>query len=359
MNIYGYMILSSSEKARNAPLSENKPAESKKRARASAVRNALPRVFVAAISLAGIAWLVLKPDLCIPAAKKGLLLWAGTVLPALLPFFFLTSLLSSAGVAEFLSRGADKPMNVLFRQSGVSFFVFLTSVLSGYPVGAKLTAELCRKGILSRSEGTRTACLCSTSGPLFVIGSVGTALFGNRKIGVAIYAAHLLAALCCGLVFRFYGDPPERKNAPDRAKRSANALYDAAYSSVLSVLLVGGFVCLFYLLADALHASGVLRPAEGLFSLLFRDRGAGEAFAGGLIECTRGCAALAALPLSPLTVSLAAAIVSSGGVSVIAQSLLFLNDSCCDRKLFLLSKGLQTALSFPICYAIVSLFSVA
>ena len=146
------------------------------------------------------AYLVLKPDLCIPAARRGLLLWAGTVLPALLPFFFLTSLLSSAGIAESLSRGADRPMNVLFRQSGVSFFVFLTSILSGYPIGAKMTAELCKKGILSRSEGTRTACLCSTSGPLFVIGSVGTALFGDKRIGVAIYVSHLLAALGCGTV---------------------------------------------------------------------------------------------------------------------------------------------------------------
>lgn len=149
-----------------------------------------------------------------------------------------------------------------------------------------------------------------------------------------------------------------KKNIPARAERSANVLYDAAYSSVFSVLLVGGFVCLFYLLADALHSSGALRPAEELFSFVFRDRGAGEAFAGGLIECTRGCAALAALPRSPFAASLAAAIVSSGGASVIAQSLLFLNDSCCDRKIFLLSKALQTAFSFPICYALVSLFSV-
>lgn len=304
------------------------------------------------------AYLVLRPDLCIPAARRGLLLWAGTVLPALLPFFFLTSLLSSAGIAESLSRRADRPMNVLFRQSGVSLFVFLTSILSGYPIGAKMTAELCKKGILSRSEGTRTACLCSTSGPLFVIGSVGTALFGDKRIGVAIYLSHLLAALYCGFVFRFYGEPPEKKTIPARAERSANVLYDAAYSSVFSVLLVGGFVCLFYLLADALHSSGALRPAEELFSFVFRDRGAGEAFAGGLIECTRGCAALAALPRSPFTASLAAAIVSSGGASVIAQSLLFLNDSCCNRKIFLLSKGLQTAFSFPICYALVSLFSV-
>ena len=214
MNIYGYMNLSSREKARRAPPFRNKPARTGRKTRTFVSRNVFPRIFVTAISLAGMAYLVLKPDLCIPAARRGLLLWAGTVLPALLPFFFLTSLLSSAGIAESLSRGADRPMNVLFRQSGVSFFVFLTSILSGYPVGAKMTAELCKKGILSRSEGTRTACLCSTSGPLFVIGSVGTALFGDKRIGVAIYLSHLLAALGCGFVFRFYGEPPGKKTFP-------------------------------------------------------------------------------------------------------------------------------------------------
>ena len=219
MNIYGYMNLSSREKARRAPPFRNKPARTGGKTRTFVSRNVFPRVFVTAISLAGMAYLVLRPDLCIPAARRGLLLWAGTVLPALLPFFFLTSLLSSAGIAESLSRGADRPMNVLFRQSGVSFVVFLTSILSGYPVGAKMTAELCKKGILSRSEGTRTACLCSTSGPLFVIGSVGTALFGDKRIGVAIYLSHLLAALGCGFVFRFYGEPPGEKTVPARAER--------------------------------------------------------------------------------------------------------------------------------------------
>lgn len=349
------MIVPSSEKKKNFRLPFFRKASASGKRKEKPVRSA-PALFslfgrgaTAILCLGCMTYLVLRPDLALPAAKKGLALWAGSVVPALLPFFFLTALLSSTGVTERWAKRAERPMRLIFRQSGICFNVFLTSALSGYPVGAKLISELRKKKILGREDATRAACLCSTSGPLFIVGSVGTALFGNPAAGGAIYAAHLVSAVLCGLIFRFYGKTETNESLPVLTEKSANVLYDAAYNSVISVLLVGSFICLFYILADGLSVLGVLRPAERAFSLILRDEASAKAFVCGLIECTSGCAALAALSRTSLTVSLAAACVSFGGFSVVAQSLLFLGKDCCDRRIFLLSKTVQTVLSFFLC----------
>ena len=45
-----------------------------------------------------------KPDIYLKSAGEGIKLWALTVVPSLLPFFFLSSLSSALGFTSFLSR---------------------------------------------------------------------------------------------------------------------------------------------------------------------------------------------------------------------------------------------------------------
>ena len=75
------------------------------------------------IALAGCVLMVVLPEITLLSAQKGISLWAGSVLPALLPFFICTGFMNSLGITRFLPQG---------------IFVFSMSVLSGYPMGAGL-----------------------------------------------------------------------------------------------------------------------------------------------------------------------------------------------------------------------------
>ena len=74
--------------------------------------------------------------------KHGLALWADSVLPALLPFFIATELLSYTNVIPFLGRILNKFMRPVFNVPGEGAFPFIMGIISGYPVGAKIVLNL-------------------------------------------------------------------------------------------------------------------------------------------------------------------------------------------------------------------------
>ena len=104
--------------------------------------------------------LSLFPDVYSKVTLNGIILWATSVLPSLLPYFFLTALLTKINVlAEFcnsLSPLVKKP----FRLGGSAVYAFLTSILSGYPVGSKIIADLYSEDMISIGEATRMRLLC-------------------------------------------------------------------------------------------------------------------------------------------------------------------------------------------------------
>ena len=60
----------------------------------------------------------------ISAAKKGLTLWANSVVPSLLPFFIATELLSHTPAIDYLGRLLNRFMRPLFHVPGLRIFSF-------------------------------------------------------------------------------------------------------------------------------------------------------------------------------------------------------------------------------------------
>lgn len=305
--------------------------------------------------------LIIYPERYVSSAKKGIELWAINVLPALFPFFFLTLLLTKIGDLTPIIKPMQPLTERVFRCNGISFYVFVMSVISGYPVGARLISELYKEGKISKAEATRTATFCSTSGPVFVIGTVGTVMFENKTAGVIAFVSHILSAVICGIIFSRNGDFEKRTFNLSANKKTDNVLYECVYSSVLSILAVGGFICLFYILAQILSDFKLLYLPEVLLSKCFFKASDAPTLSHGLvcgfIESTLGCKILSSYP-SCLSVSLACAVISFGGLSIIFQSLIFLSQAKINVKLFLLSKILQTFISFAICFLLLTLFNV-
>lgn len=316
------------------------------------------KILAVLFSAACIIVIVTKPETYIASASTGIKLWATTVVPSLLPFFFFTALLTATGITEKISKVAEKPCGVLFRSGGVSAYAFLMSVLSGYPVGAKIIGDLGENGLISDVEATKMSTFCSTSGPLFVIGSVGIGMFGSVKTGRVIFLSHILSAIITGLIFRFYRPkklissrvaPPNSVIPSRNEEKSANVLYDCAYSSVISLAVVGGFICVFYLVADVFQNFNLLYPLVFSINTITKNADVSNAFCYGLIECTRGCKMLSLCRLSTYSPAFASAIISFGGLSVIVQSLCFLKKANAKTSVFLLAKLVQTILAFAVC----------
>jgi sporulation integral membrane protein YlbJ len=232
--------------------------------------------------------MILNPQKYLASSLNGIKLWAIVVLPSLLPFFFFTALLSKLGLTDFLSRIFQKPCSKLFRSSGCASYAFVMSLLSGYPVGAKIVADLKTLNLIDKDQATRLSCLCSTSGPLFIVGSVGIGMFSSVTVGFILLISHLLSAFSCGLLFRFYGKNNSHSTFISLNNHSNNILYDCAYSSVISVLIVGGYLCVFNVVVTATISLNLLKPLIFLCKP-FINQQLSSAFFYGIIECTNGC----------------------------------------------------------------------
>ena len=86
--------------------------------------------------------IAVKPDYFSASAARGLALFATSVLPSVFPFFFCSTFLTAMGAAKALSRIGAKPVRALFNAPPEGAYALTMSMLSGYPVGAAVTADL-------------------------------------------------------------------------------------------------------------------------------------------------------------------------------------------------------------------------
>ncbi|MBO5713523.1 MAG: hypothetical protein J6R88_04930 [Clostridia bacterium] len=319
--------------------------------------NRISKILLSVFIILIMTAIIIYPDRFIESALNGLKLWCFSVLPSLLPFFFLTALLTGLQIFCAVFSKFDKPMRKIFNLSGASFYAFFISVISGYPVGSRTVTDLYLANAISEGESKRASVLASTSGPLFIIGAIGTATFNNKFYGFILFAVHVASALLTALTFKNYGDKPFNKLQTLSFAKTDNLLYESVYSSVISVLMVGGFISIFYVLSDVLFYFNALTPLSYVFNLLlkpFTTLNLGEGFISGLIECTKGCHLLSKQGVTPLTLSLTSFLISFGGLSIIMQSLTYLNKCKIKSSFFILAKIIQGTYSFILSLIIFS-----
>ena len=306
---------------------------------------------LSAAALLLIVLLALSPARYAAACLEGISLWAKAVLPSLFPFFILTALLTKLGAAEAL---ADKlsPLTKKCKLPGVAAYCFLLSILSGYPVGSRIIADLAKSGAVSAKQASRMSALCSTSGPMFLLGSVGGAMFGSAKAGAILLASHITAVLLVCLAFvpllKPLPEPPPKKYAPS----ADNILYE-----VISILCVGGFIAAFYVLSLALADLYILWPLEKFFGLFFPQEIA-EGLCAGLLEATHGCALLAAGG-GIFALPAAAFCVTFGGACILCQQLGYLKSAGVKATPFIGIKALQGIAAFLLCLGLCAAFGYA
>ena len=97
-------------------------------------------------------FLLCYPAEALAAARNGLKLWLETLLPTLLPFMILTGILVHTDWITKILQPTAPFFKVVFGLSPGGAYVFLLGLLTGYPMGAKLTADLYYAGKISRQR---------------------------------------------------------------------------------------------------------------------------------------------------------------------------------------------------------------
>lgn len=278
--------------------------------------------------------MICRPKEISAAVQEGMELCYNVIIPSLFPFFILTSLVISLGLAGYLGRLMEPIMRPLFRLSGACAAPLALGFIGGYPVGARAALTLYESGGCTKSEAERLLAFCNNSGPAFIFGVVGAGVFGDTRVGLLLCLVHALASFCVGLVFRFYGDRggnSARTPIPIRVQRFSVAFTSSVKGAVTSTLSICAFVMCFTVLLRLAVLSGLLPALAALLGKALAPLGFNEAWAQrlltGLLELSSGVWTLTGEGSLSGRVSMGAFLLGWAGLSVHCQVLSFLGES--------------------------------
>ena len=312
------------------------------------------KFFLSLFILFLMAVFALNPALYAKTTLDGITLWALSIVPSVFFYFVLTALLTSISSISLTAKKFHPLTKKVFGCGGLSIYAFFMSVLSGYPTGSKITADLYQDNLISSDEAVKISGLSSTSGFLFVISTTG-GMLKSTFLGLIIFLSHVLSVLLCALFFRNKGKTIKNFERV-QTKDTDNVIYESIYGSIVSVLVLGGIITVFYTLTEMLFNVGILNGFIKAFNLVFGDEKTSRAFLTAIFESIKGIKLLS-LSDHPLKIPLIGFAISFGGFSVITQSLIFLKRAKIKTAVFLISKLIHAVFCFLILF-ILSLLNI-
>lgn len=281
--------------------------------------------------LFSLIFMIFHADLVTKGAAAGLLLWYSAVVPALFPFMVLSSVLSASGGISWLMR----PFTVVFRFLGLSadgWYVLLTGLLCGCPMGAKTCADFLAEGRISAGEAKFLFALCNHPSPMFLAGFVYPMFAAQIPLSyfvLAIYAPLLILAVPAHVIYRApFGSKPMQEISStfqqhpalnsasvsssepalsDRSSGFALSLDTAILNSAEILVKIGGYLIFYSILILVIRNTPEIPSPVRLF------------FSGSL-EITTGIRAVSDSLTYPYSAIAAAAIFSFGGFSAMSQT---------------------------------------
>jgi len=318
------------------------------------------------ISIVLIFSLLIAPTESIGAAKTGLLLWFNTVLPSLLPFIIVANVLIASGGIYFFKKIFNPIMKPLFNVPSCSAFPWIMGLVSGYPMGAKITADLRENNQISDIETQRLLGFCNNSGPSFIVGVVGVGLLQNEQLGYFLFIIHLISSILVGIIFRFYGKnnfsvSPYSPQSFNPAKSIGGALGSSITHSMEVIMQIGGYIILFSVIVTLIKNTYFMALLSNLLYFILKpfgiSLGLASSWALGMIELSNGASLIASSSgLQNLKLSILSFLIGWGGLSVHAQALHLLQSANIHSSLYLLGKLLHATLSFLLTYLLFPLY---
>lgn len=274
-------------------------------------------------------------------------IWKNNVFPSLFPFFVISDILINYGFVEFVGELFKPIMYKLFKTKGEAAYIFIMSLLSGFPSSAKYIRELYINNIIDEDEGSKLLMFTHFSNPLFILGTISLSFLGNKKIGLLILVCHYISNIIIGVIFRNYHPSKNEnfkfslKDAIDlmtkhrltNNKSFGSIMGGAIGSAVDTLLLILGTVTCFLIVTTII--SNNLNMSSYY-----------QAIINGIIEMTQGLKYISILDISlKIKTTISTIFISFGGISVHIQILSILSDTKIKYLPFLLSRIIHAAIS--------------
>ena len=274
-------------------------------------------------------------------------IWINNIFPSLFPFFVLSEILINFGFVELVSELFKPIFQKIFKINGNAAFIFIMSMLSGFPSNAKYTKELYLQGKLTDKEASKILMFSHFSNPLFILGTVAITFLNDKKLGLLIMISHYLSNIIIGIIFRNYNvskityEKFSLKNSIlkmhskriNNDKKIGAIISTSLTNSINTLLLLLGVITTFLIITTIIDNN--FHPS--LFS---------KSIISGFLEMTQGLKHVSMLNISNYYKTiLITAILSFGGLSVHTQIISIISDTKIKYFPFFIARILHVLIS--------------
>lgn len=265
-----------------------------------------------------LAFLLVFPDTSFTCAASGLMLWFETLLPSLLPFMIISNLLIKTDLLKNWIRVPAGLWHHFFALSCDGAYALILGLVCGYPMGAKVTADLYREKRISKREAEYLLTFANHPGPSFLSSYVCLQTLGQKALILPTYCIIYLANYLCCLFFRKKADRQAVASDLDRPEGNEkeisvqSPLGEILDTSIMngfeSITKLGGYIILFSVFQGVIKK--VLAPFGPVMYLMC-----------GITEMTTGITTLAGTGWSlTLLYPMLLGITAFGGICIAAQT---------------------------------------
>ena len=287
---------------------------------------------------------------CLPAVTLAVTTFLTSVLPALFPFYAAAGILMEGDFCFRVGKKITPVTERLFGIAGEGAPAIVIGLISGYPAGARITSELFESGRITEDDAKRLVAFTNNCGPLFLVGTVGTGMLGDGRLGLILWGIHILASLLTGILLKRRRRGSGGASASPLSVRPAKApekalpaISNAMTSAMYAMLPIAAAIIFFAAFTAVLKASGIIPAVASLFGEN------GEAASGvltGFLEITNGILQLSQCPMPEIIkLPLIAAIAGWAGISVHIQVIGIMSKSGIGCRSYLLGKLLHAFLA--------------
>lgn len=274
-------------------------------------------------------------------------IFINNIFPSLFPFFVLSEILINYGFVELIGELFKPVMNKLFRINSNCAFIFIMSIISGFPSSAKYTRELYLKGLINEYEATKVLMFSHFSNPLFILGTVSILFLNNKEVGILLLICHYITNIIIGIIFRNFYPSISEKNSISIKKAILNMhnkrinndknfgqiITNSLLNSINTLLIILGVITMFLVITTIIDNNINLNNYN-------------QSILNGFVEMTQGLKYISLLDI-PLKLKciLSTMIISFGGFSIHMQVMSILSDTKIKYLPFLTARLLHSIIS--------------
>ena len=309
-----------------------------------------------------IIYIILNPKNSINFTIEGTKLFFYSVFPSLFPFLVIVNLIFTFGGVEIYSRLLGKLICKPLRLPSQCSIVLLASTFCGYPLGARYASQLYESKIIDKATFERLLNIATNGSPLFIIGTVGTAMLNSPTIGYILLISNMLSCIIMGLIIPNKTNPKIKRLSVSKEENFQStlnvnlgmAIKNSLEDAVKTCLSIGSFVIIFSVLINIIKSSNAyITASSSLCNFLNLNVSIFDGVFLGLLEITNGCNIISTSTLGhTIKVLICSFLIGFSGLSITSQVYSFIYKYNVSIKKYLSLKFLQGIICSGITFLI-------